>query len=72
MLRALGLKQNSLIVLLLIQAMIFALPGMALGLIVSYFLNIIVAFIVFGYAHEVDSYQLNYMAIITVIKCCNS
>jgi ABC-type antimicrobial peptide transport system permease subunit len=67
MLRALGLKQTSLITLLSFQAAIFALPALVLALLMSYLLNILVCFILFDYAGAVTTFALNPYAIMIVI-----
>ena len=48
MLRALGFGKAWLIVLLIIQALVFAIPGLILGMITAYLLNSIVAMNIFG------------------------
>lgn len=64
MLRALGLKSKSLIVLLLIEGLIYAIPGMSLGLIFSFIFNATVSQIIYDTALEAGSYQLHFSAVI--------
>lgn len=47
MIRSLGLKKNNLIGLVSLQAISFSLPALFSGLIVAYFLNIVIRFIIF-------------------------
>jgi ABC-type antimicrobial peptide transport system permease subunit len=49
MLRALGLRHNSLIQLLTIQAVFFSGPGIAIGLLLAFLINIVVAYFIAGY-----------------------
>ena len=49
MLRALGFKKNNLITLIIIQGLIFAIPGSFLGLISSYIANNFVAYLFYSY-----------------------
>eukprot|EP00742_Colponemidia_sp_Colp-10_P003305 GILJ01003519.1.p1 GENE.GILJ01003519.1~~GILJ01003519.1.p1 ORF type:complete len:1186 (-),score=204.90 GILJ01003519.1:249-3806(-) len=64
MLRALGMKQYTLIELLMSQAIHFAVPGVVLGLIVAWIINIFVAFIIAEYADMAVSFKLADSAII--------
>ena len=50
MLRALGFKNKNLIALITLQAFSFAIPGLLGGLLVAYFMNLVVKYIVFNYA----------------------
>lgn len=59
MLRALGLKKNHLVSLLFIEAFIFALPGLGLGLLLSYLLNSIAGMVLFDWAQMITTYELN-------------
>ena len=49
MLRALGFQKNDLIILIIIQGLIFAIPGSILGLISSYISNNFVAYLFYSY-----------------------
>ncbi|ELR12239.1 efflux ABC transporter, permease, putative, partial [Acanthamoeba castellanii str. Neff] len=49
MLRALGLRHKSLIQLLTIQAVFFSGPGIAIGLLLAFFINVIVAYFIADY-----------------------
>ena len=64
MLRALGFKSSSLIVLLLFQGLIYAIPAMAFGFLFSFLVNGFVSFLLFDFAAEITSYSLHYTAII--------
>lgn len=48
MIRALGLKKISLIHLILIEGLLFAIPGLSLGLIFAYLINGAVGFLIFS------------------------
>lgn len=48
MLRALGFDKKWLIALLLLEALVFAIPGLILGLLSSYLLNSIIGMIIFS------------------------
>lgn len=63
MLRVLGMRQSSLIVLLSLQSMFFALPGLTLGFLVAYALNMIVSYCVFESTMLPTSYILDSRAI---------
>jgi ABC-type antimicrobial peptide transport system permease subunit len=56
MLRALGFNKRWIVVLLLLEALVFALPGLALGMISSYLLNTIVGTIIFSSTLLYSSY----------------
>ncbi len=64
MLRALGLKKTSLVAVLLLQATLFIIPGVSLGLLAAYVINVIIRFYIFSYTKEYTTYQLHYSAII--------
>ena len=64
MLRALGFRNSSLINLLLIQGLMYALPAMAFGFLFSYLVNNMVYFLLFDFASESSDYALHYTAII--------
>ena len=49
MLRALGFRKNDLIILIIIQGLMFAIPGSFLGLISSYISNNFVAYLFYSY-----------------------
>ena len=63
MLRALGLQKNNLVWLLLIQASIYIIPGVAIGMLVAYIINTIVCFFIFNYSNEYTTYQVHPTAI---------
>lgn len=48
MLRALGFSKSWLVILLLLEALIFAIPGLAIGLVSSYLLNSIICNLIFS------------------------
>jgi ABC-type antimicrobial peptide transport system permease subunit len=50
MLRALGFKNKNLVALITMQAFSFSIPGLLGGLLVAYFLNLVVKYVVFNYA----------------------
>lgn len=64
MLRALGFQSDHLLLLLLIQGLIYAVPAMAFGFVFSFLVNGFVGFLVFDWAAEFTTYQLHYTAII--------
>jgi ABC-type antimicrobial peptide transport system permease subunit len=64
MLRALGLEKSSLVLLIIMQGLFFAIPGMTLGTLFAYLLNSIIAYLFFDMSQEVLSYELHYTAII--------
>jgi ABC-type antimicrobial peptide transport system permease subunit len=49
MLRALGFEKNNLITLLLVEALVFAIPGLCLGLIMAFLLNALVSYFIFSH-----------------------
>lgn len=59
MLRALGFFKQNLINLMVTQALFFGLPGMALGMIISYVANTLVSFILLDYAKVSQSYLVS-------------
>ena len=63
MLRALGLPHNSLIELLLIQAVFYAVPGIVMGLTIALVLSIPITYLMAGYASVEPSYMLEYSAV---------
>jgi ABC-type antimicrobial peptide transport system permease subunit len=64
MLRALGFDKRWLIVLLLLEALVFAVPGLILGLLSSYLLNSIIGVVIFSSTVLFSSYALTTDAII--------
>jgi len=64
MLRALGFRNYSLVLLLLTQGLIYALPAMCFGFIFSLLVNNMVYFLVFDFTSESSTYALHYTAII--------
>jgi len=64
MLRALGFKQNSLVTLISMQSIFFSVPGLCGGLLVAYFLNIVVRYIIFSFSANSTNYQLSTTAVI--------
>lgn len=49
MLRSLGLRKTHLIGVLLLQATLFIVPGVSLGLLAAYIINVIIRFYIFTY-----------------------
>lgn len=47
MLRALGFNKSSLIYLILVEGVVFAIPGLFLGLLMAYVLNTFIAYYIF-------------------------
>lgn len=64
MLRALGFKKVSLIHLIIVEGLVFAIPGLVLGLVMAYVLNTFVAYIIFNKSMMVTTYDLHYSAVI--------
>ena len=64
MLRALGLRSSSIIMLILIQSLIFGIPGVTIGLFVSALLNVGVRYFIFTYTVSYTSYFLSTFAVI--------
>ncbi|CAD8197198.1 unnamed protein product [Paramecium octaurelia] len=58
MLRALGFRKSWLIVLLLFQALTFAIPGLLLALITCYILNSLVSMLIFATTDMVSNYVI--------------
>ncbi|CAD8045647.1 unnamed protein product [Paramecium sonneborni] len=63
MLRALGFQKWWLIILLLLQAFTFAIPGLILGLITCYILNSLISMFIFDSAVLMSSYDIAKSAI---------
>ena len=63
MLRSLGLPQTKLINILILNAMFFSVPGLALGLIICYVINSLISWFIFSFTGLYDSYELNYHVI---------
>ncbi len=64
MLRALGLRKISLVSLLLLQGLTFALPGLFMGLLLAYAINAAIAYVFFSGALLVSSYEMASSAMI--------
>jgi len=64
MLRALGLRSDSLIQMILLQSVVFSVPGLCLGLIISSLVNILVRYFVFSYTMTSTSYFIATTALI--------
>jgi ABC-type antimicrobial peptide transport system permease subunit len=47
MLRALGLKENSVIVMVLVESFIFSVPALLLSFVIAYLINIITLTVIF-------------------------
>ena len=60
MLRSLGFKKKNLIIMILIQGIIFAIPGIILGLVSSYICNIYIGFLLNWYSGLVIPYNMSY------------
>lgn len=59
MLRALGFKNKNLMALISMQSFSFSVPGLLGGLLVAYFLNLIVRYMIFIYAQNTTNYDLS-------------
>lgn len=66
MLRALGLKESSVILMVLSEAFIFSIPAICLSMIIAYLLNIVISLLIFHKAFIAPSYILNPIGIIYV------
>lgn len=64
MLRALGFRNKNLIGLISLQSFSFSIPGLIGGLVVAYFLNVIVRGFIFYYAENSTNYDLSVGAVI--------
>jgi ABC-type antimicrobial peptide transport system permease subunit len=64
MLRALGFKNKNLMALISMQSFSFSVPGLLGGLLVAYFLNLIVRYMIFIYAENTTNYDLSQGSII--------
>lgn len=64
MLRALGFKKNSLVIILIIQSLSFSVAGIVLGMIFSQLINYIIAYIIFSDGQLITEYKLHDSAII--------
>jgi predicted lysophospholipase L1 biosynthesis ABC-type transport system permease subunit len=64
MLRALGLKQISIIFITGVQSMVFSLPGIIFGLLISSFVNVIIVYIIYTYSYSEVSYLILYSPIL--------
>ena len=63
MLRALGLTNTSLVLLLILEGLFFAIPGFCMGLLFAYLLNSAAAFLFFKDTELKTSYDLTGTAI---------
>ncbi|CAD8197204.1 unnamed protein product [Paramecium octaurelia] len=68
MLRALGFRKSWLIVLLLFQALTFAIPGLLLALITCYLLNALISMYIFDMSLLISSYSIPLYALIVQIS----
>ena len=59
MLRALGFQSGNLMSLIGLQSFFFSIPGLLGGILVAYFLNVLVRFIIFTFANNVADYWLS-------------
>lgn len=64
MLRALGLRTASLFQMIMLQSLIFAVPGLIAGLLISGTINVLLRFFVFSYTVSYTSYFLAITALI--------
>lgn len=64
MLRALGLRTASLFQMIMLQSLIFAVPGLTAGLLISGTVNVLLRFFVFSYTVSYTSYFLAITALI--------
>lgn len=66
MLRAVGYVKKNLKILILLQAIIFSIPAIALGLTVSGIFNIMISYLLFKFSGLASSYGLNVITVIVV------
>lgn len=66
MIRALGYKKNNLILLIIIQAFLFSIPGISIGLVVAGILNTITSYFLFNFTGISADYSLNYSTVLVV------
>jgi ABC-type antimicrobial peptide transport system permease subunit len=59
MLRALGFRNKNLMALISLQSFAFSIPGLCGGLLVAYFLNLIVRYFIFVFAQNNTDYSLS-------------
>ena len=59
MLRALGFRNLNLMALISLQSFSFSIPGLLGGLLVAYFLNLVVRYFIFTYAENNTEYGLS-------------
>jgi len=64
MLRALGFRNKSLMGLISMQSFSFSIPGLLSGILVAYFMNLIVRYLIFIYAENTTDYSLSNGSII--------
>lgn len=58
MMRTLGLPQSAIKLLLILQAMAFAVPGFIVGILASFIFNIFISFLIFDFVQEYQPYTL--------------
>ncbi len=63
MLRALGFRNKDLVILLILQGLFYAVPGLLIGLVFSEVVNIFVASSIFSFSNEAGSFNLDYSAV---------
>ncbi len=66
MLRGLGLKGNSVVLMVLTESFIFSVPAILLSFVVAYLINIVTSIIVFHKISMASSYFLSTSSIIYV------
>lgn len=64
---ALGLQKINLVTLLVLEALLFAIPGLALGMLMAYLINSVVAYLIFEGASMVTSYGLHVSALVMAL-----
>lgn len=66
MLRGLGLKENSVILMVLAESFIFSIPAILISFVIAYLINLITSIIIFHKICMARSYFLNPIGIIYV------
>ncbi len=70
MLRALGLKGKSVVLMVLTESFIFSVPAIALSMVVAYLINTVTSVIIFHKIAMARSYFLSPVGIIYVTTQC--
>ena len=58
MLRALGLRTVSLVQLIIIQSLVFSLPGVIIGLVIAFLINVGLRLYIFSYSYSYTTYLI--------------